>query len=71
MKIIKVKAIFRGQDNSCGYRTNSEYTLDINQGNNSFWIENSNTYEHRDGSGYCEYGSVISFLENWDNIRRI
>lgn len=71
MKTITVKAIFRGQDGSCGYRNSSEYTLTINHDNDVFWIEKNNTFKRRDSNGYCEYGSVISFLENWDNIRRL
>jgi hypothetical protein len=71
MKTITVKAIFRGQDGSCGYETNKEYELLINYGkNNVLWIEREMN-DFATNNGYCEYGSVISFLENWDNIRVI
>jgi len=26
--------------------------------------------EDTNGGGWCEYGSIVSFLENWDNVRR-
>ena len=66
MRKTKVKAIFRGLNNSCGYKTNSEYTLIIRHKKDSFiQIEKPN------GDGYCDYGSMISLLENWDNIRRV
>lgn len=68
----KVKAIFKGQDGSCGYNTNKEYTLIVSRG----------SYEHRpyvdlisikniDGGGLCDYESIESFLNNWDNIRNV
>lgn len=62
--MIKVKAIFRGADNSCGYKTNSEYTLIIRHK-----IETQIQIENVNGGGFCEYSSMVSFLENWDNIR--
>lgn len=72
MKSIIVKAIFRGQDGSCGYETNKEYELLVDHSKDTdLWIQNNNTDGYRGEDGYCEYGSVISFFENWDNIRRI
>ena len=65
MRTVKVKAIFKGLDNSCGYKTNSEYTLIIHHKTDQYiQIEDTN------GGGWCEYGSIVSFLENWDNVRR-
>lgn len=62
----KVKAIFRGQNGSCGYETNREYTLVIQHTTRTYiQIENEN------GGGYCDYASMIAFLKNWDNIRNI
>ena len=65
MKKIKVKAIFRGLNNSCGYKTNSEYVLIVHhkKGEN-VQIETINN------GGFCEYSSMLSFFENWDNVRR-
>lgn len=63
MRTIKIKAVFTGLNNSCGYKTNQEYVLIIHHKANSFiQIEDVN------GGGWCEYGSMISFLENWNNI---
>ncbi len=62
----KVKATFKGQDGSCGYKHNTEYTLSIGHRQDEFiHIEDTS------GGGWCEYGSLISFLENWDNIRKV
>lgn len=58
----KIKAIFRGENGSCGYTTNHEYELNLSQ--NAF-IE----IQDKNGEGFCRYGSIISFLNNWDNIR--
>ena len=64
MRTTKVKAIFKGLNNSCGYKTNNEYTILIRH-KTDFYIQ----IEDVNGGGWCEYGSLISFLENWDNIR--
>ncbi len=64
MRTVKVKAIFKGLDGSCGYKKNSEYTLSIrHQTEYNICIDNV------DGGGRVEYGSMVAFLENWDNIR--
>lgn len=71
MKTIKVKAVFKGQDGSCEYNTNKEYTLIIHKNSDKknphfdFYIENEN------GGGYCEYESIVSFLNNWDCVRHV
>lgn len=65
-KLKKVKAVFKGLDGSCGYRNNYEYELQISvmpSGNISIY-----------GSGTtlpCEYDSMLTFLDNWDNIRNV
>lgn len=64
MKKVKVKAIFKGLDGSCGYKTNREYTLVISH-------KTKGHIQIEDDDGWCEYGSMVSFLENWDNIRLI
>lgn len=66
MKTIKVKAIFRGQDGSCGYETNTEYRLIISYENKYIHIE-----AEAGNRGWCDYNSILAFLNNWDNIRRI
>lgn len=66
MGTIKVKAIFKGLNNSCGYKTNSEYLLRLyHHTPQNLTIEDVNGC-----GGLCEYGSIVSFLENWDDIRR-
>ena len=68
----KIKAIFRGDNGSCGYNTDKEYTLIVSRGANSkhpfidfisIKTENEN--------GLCDYESIEAFLNNWDNIRNI
>ena len=66
MKNVKVKAVFKGFDGSCGYKTNQEYTLVI-----SHKFEHYIQIENCKGRGYCEYGSILVFLENWDNIQKV
>lgn len=61
---VKVKAVFKGQDGSLGYKTNMEYTLRIKE--HVLII-----IERLDGEGKCEYGTIVSFLDNWDNIIRV
>lgn len=64
MRSKKVKAIFKGQNGSCGYETNKEYTLIIRHE-----IKMYVQIEDIQGGGWCEYGSMVPFLENWDNVR--
>lgn len=61
-----VKAIFKGQNGSLGYETDKEYTLKIVQLADNILIEDQKI----DGKE-CQYGSVVAFLNNWDNIRRV
>jgi hypothetical protein len=45
---------------------NMEYSLFIEHISNSFI-----KIEKIEGGGNCEYASMVSFLENWDNVRVI
>lgn len=69
MKRVIIKAIFKGQDGSCGYKHGMEYELTLWQhsesGHRNLAIELSDI----NLENYCEYGSVLSLLENWDCIR--
>jgi len=71
----KVKAIFKGQDGSVGYKNGQEYTLTVwqhppsNNGHHSY-IVIERIPNHAEG-GYCEYETIGSFLSNWDCIRHI
>lgn len=62
----KFKAIFKGYDGSLGYNSNTEYELIIRQKPAGMII-----IKQEDGTGWCEYETITSFLINWDNIRRI
>jgi hypothetical protein len=58
-----VKAKFQGCDNSLGFKNNQEYTLTVrHQGGLNILIETE------DGKR-CEYQSIISFMDNWNNIQ--
>ena len=59
-----VKAIFKGTDGSLDYEKNKDYELIIRHINGENII-----IERIDGEGLCQYNSLISFLDNWDNIR--
>ncbi len=71
MKTTKIKAIFRGKDGSCGYSNGREYELKAWQhsegGHRNIAIELASSPDEK----YCEYESIISFLENWDCIRHL
>lgn len=64
MRNKKVKAIFKGQNESCGYETNKEYTLILHH-----QVDMYIQIEDVKGGGHNTYGSMVSFLENWDNVR--
>lgn len=61
-----IKAIFKGADNSLGYKTDKEYTLIIHHKIDSFIL-----IEDVKGSRRCEYSSILTFLDNWDDIRLV
>jgi len=62
----KIKATFKGQDGSCGYRTGKKYSIKVEHtmGGRGFIVINSLSGE----GGFCEYNSIIAFLTNWDKI---
>jgi hypothetical protein len=66
MKFKTIKATFKGSNGSCNYITNEEYTLLI-----SYVTRGYIKIENVEGGGYCDYNSIISFLNNWDNIKNI
>lgn len=65
----KVKAIFKGQDGSCGYKHDKEYTLIINHTNKGRGLINITSNSNK--LGFCSYQSMPAFLLNWDNVRSI
>ena len=66
----KIKAIFRGQDGSCGYKTDKDYPLVIKHLDNGQGNIRIHTYQNDAVSiGTCEYESINAFFRNWDNIR--
>ncbi len=66
-RVIQLKAIFKGGDNSLGYRKSTEYMLSVrHELGGNIKIE-----QHKHGGiGHCEYESILSFLDNWDCIRK-
>jgi hypothetical protein len=63
----KVKAVFKGQNGSCGYETNKEYILVVG----SLGVTSKISIHKSDGSGPNNYSSILTFLDNWDNVRVI
>lgn len=66
MKKVKVTAVFKGSDlasKSLGYSHGRQYTLNVK----------GMTIEDAGGRGgkKCVYGSVQSFLSNWENIHPV
>jgi hypothetical protein len=54
-----VLAKFIGENGSMGYIKNKQYLLRVS---------NDNTITRLDGTGKCQYESVVAFLNNWSNI---
>lgn len=71
MKKKKIKAVFKGLDGSCGFRTNTEYTLELahKPGWNIVINEISSSSKKQVYTTSVEYSSPITLLDNWDNIR--
>lgn len=64
----KIKAVFTGQDGSCGYITGMEYMLEI--GTCRKTAMKSVIFIQRSAEeGVVEYESITALLNNWDNIR--
>jgi len=63
-KMKLVRAVFTGQNGSCGFETGKVYELGVREENNLIHIESGNLK--------CEYSTIITFLSNWDlNINSI
>ena len=62
--MLKIKAIFKGTNGSCGYELDKEYNLYIESNTSGIIIR-----RNRKGWGICIYSNIEKFLENWDNIR--
>ena len=68
----KIKAIFTGHDGSLNYKTNQEYSLNLEHKKGGNISINTNKIEEMNIlTGDCEYESMTSFLKNWNNIRVI
>ena len=59
---MKIKATFKGKDGSCGFFAGKEYDLEITQLYRLISVLGGD-------NRYCDYETVISFLNNWDNIK--
>lgn len=55
-----IKAVFKGQDGSLGYKKDQQYTL----------ILKGMSIERVNGLGKCEYSTIQTFMENWDVIQQ-
>jgi hypothetical protein len=58
--MLKVKAKFKGQDGSLGYKHGEVYNLHMAIALNKLIITLPT------GSNLCPYGSMKAFLQNWD-----
>jgi hypothetical protein len=61
---IKISARFTGAPGSLGYQSNKRYQLTVFSGEKII-------IRRKDDTGYCPYSSIITFLENWSDIKRI
>lgn len=67
-KMKRITATFKGKDGSLGYRNGKQYTLTIGSGIDGMII---NDVSRPNNSGRCEYSSLDSFFDNWDNVQVI
>lgn len=66
MKSKIITAVFKGQNGSCGYYTNRTYALKIQElSNSNIQIEPTGN----NGEVPVEYTSIITFLDNWTNVK--
>lgn len=59
----KITATFIGRDGSMGYETNKRYKLRMRSLHGMIYISRDK------GVSWLGYGTVISFLDNWDDVR--
>lgn len=64
-----ISARFIGKDGSCGYKYHEMYVLEIQEKQTLICIKRPITLIVN--KGYCEYESVVAFLNNWDSINII
>ncbi len=60
-----ITAKFIGKDDSLGYKKDKKYKLNITH----YPDKHITIRRYDDGLGVCEYTSVLTFLDNWDNIK--
>jgi hypothetical protein len=65
----KVKAIFTGQDGSCGYKHGKEYSLVLNHTEGGRGKIEIAPFD--DEAGFCSYNSINAFMRNWNNVQNI
>lgn len=63
MDYITIRAKFKGTNGSLGYKTDKEYQL-------KFWVIPTHgvSIQNSDGTGYCPYSKLKTFLDNWEVI---
>ena len=61
-----IKSIYKGEHGSCGYGLGYEYKLILTHTKKEYiFIEQTN------GEGLCVYATIITFLQNWSDIKVI
>lgn len=63
----KVKAIYKGKTNSLGFETNKEYLLAISKKDDGKISIKHLPFKIK----VCIYSNIETFLNNWDNIRKV
>ncbi len=64
MKSKIIWARFKGTNGSCGYSKNMEYMLIISKG-----LFGGIYIKQISGVGLCSYSNIVTFLNNWDDIK--
>lgn len=62
-----IKAKFRGQDGSLGYKNGRWYELKLHQVPSPVSSDNIEI-SRMDNTGICQYDDIYQFLNNWTNV---
>ena len=61
-KTIMISAVFIGTNGSLGYIEGKRYEL---------FLTSKDVIKRQDGSGVCEYSSILTFIQNWTDIKEV
>ncbi len=66
---IKIKAVFKGENNSYGYKVGEEYILKVRQPSEVECKKVTIELADRQEKNYHEYENIVLFLRSWDIVK--